>query len=117
MKRSTIILALMVVSSFAYAVTHGQLTGTYRIGGKTFYDPPEEEPQNTHIYIQLTGSTAKDMYNVMDAKPQYDICVDNGSKTKTIGEMQCTRSADGKDYRCWFGVDLKRQKITRGVVC
>jgi hypothetical protein len=117
LKPFAIIVGLVLVSSLAMAAAYNQLTGTYRIGGKTFYDPPENEPQNTHLYIQLTGDAAKDLYQTMSAKPKPDVCGDEGTQTKMIGNVQCTRSADTKTYRCWFGVDVKNQKIVNGVVC
>jgi hypothetical protein len=117
MKRYAVIISLMLVSSLVLAAAYNQLSGTYRIGGKTLYDPPENELQNTHLYIQLTGESAKDLYQTMQAKPKPDDCGDEGNLTKKIGNMQCTRSADNKTYQCWFGVDVKNQKITNGVVC
>jgi hypothetical protein len=117
MKGFIIIAGLVLVSSLAVAAAYNQLTGTYRIGGKTFYDPPENEPQNTHLYIQLTGDSAKDLYQTMQVKSKSDVCGDEGTQTKVVGNMQCTRSGGTKTYRCWFGLDVKNQKITSGVVC
>lgn len=117
MKLFAIIAALILMSSFALAASYKQLTGSYRIGGQTYFDPPENEPQNTHLYIELTGTSAKDLYEMMAAIPQPDVCDEIGTKTKEVGGMTCTRSANGKDYRCWFGVDVKNQKITGGVMC
>ena len=94
-----------------------QLSGSYRIGGQTAYDPPENEPQNTLFYVELTGSAAKDMFDQMPVAPVADICADKGTKTKNVGEMRCTQSVGGKQYRCWFGIDIKNQRITNGVVC
>ena len=118
MKLFAIIVVLILVSSLAMAaVAYNQLTGTYRIGGKIFYDPPKNEPQDTHLYIQLTGDAAKDLYQTMQIKPKPDACGDEGSLTKVVGNMQCTRSVDTKTHRCWFGVNVINQKIVNGVVC
>jgi hypothetical protein len=116
-KRFVIVAGLVLVSSFAVAAVYNQLSGTYRIGGKTFYDPPANEPQNTHLYIQLTGDAAKELYQTMQVKPKPEVCGDEGTLTKVVGNMQCTRDADTKSYRCWFGIDVKNQKIVNGVVC
>jgi hypothetical protein len=117
MKHFVIILGLILISTLAVAAAYNQLTGTYSIGGITLYDPPENEPQNTHLYIQLTGDAAKDLYQTMKAKAKPDICGDEGSQTKMIGNMQCVHTPNTKTYRCWFGVDVKNQKIVNGVVC
>lgn len=117
MKPFGIITLLLLASSLVYASAYNQLSGTYRIGGKTLYDPPENEPQNTNIYFELSGSAAKDLYQTMAVKPQKEVCGETGTQTKTIGNMQCTLSSGGKEYRCWFGIDVKSQKIVSGVVC
>jgi len=117
MKRFIFIAGLVLVSSLVMGAAYNQLSGTYHIGGKTFYDPPENEPKNTHLYIQLSGDAAKDLYQTMLVKPKPDVCGDDGSLTKVVGNMQCTRSSDTKTHRCWFGIDVKNQKITGGVVC
>ena len=117
MKSFAIILGLVLVSTLGMAAVYNQLTGTYRIRGQTLYDPPENEPQNTHLYIQLTGDAAKDLYQAMSAKPKPDICGDEGTQTKRIRNIQCSRSADNKIFHCWFGVDIKNQRIVNGVIC
>ena len=116
-KRLGMLTLLMVVSSAALAWQYKQLSGSYRISGQTFYDPPENEPQDTHFYVELTGSAAKDLFKKMKVTPVADVCADTGTLSKTIGEMRCTQSANGKQHRCWFGIDIKNQRITNGVVC
>lgn len=114
-------LALFIGSACVLAGVTGAerhaLSGTYRIGGATFYDPPVEEPQNTHLYVELTGSAARDLYAAMAAPPRADECTGPSVLVKTVGQMQCNRYESGKRYRCWFGVDLRNQAISRGVVC
>lgn len=93
------------------------LAGSYSIGGKTFYDSPDNEPNDTHIYFEVSGSAAKDLFESMKVHPIRGVCADDGSFTKRIKEMQCTQSADRQEHRCWFGIDLKKQRIKNGVVC
>jgi hypothetical protein len=112
---STII--FLMLHLVAGAREYHPLTGSYSIGGKTFYDAPDSEPNDTHIYFNLTGPAAKDLFESMKAKPIRDECIDDGSLTKRIKEMQCTQSADRQEHRCWFGIDVKKQRITNGVVC
>lgn len=110
-----VVIALLTCT-LAISGESGQLAGTYRLGGKTFYDPPVNEPQDTHMYFQITGAAAKDLYEKMKTKPIANQCGDEGTQTKVVGSMKCTRGPkDGT--RCWFGVDIKRQVIVNAVVC
>jgi hypothetical protein len=115
--RIAISLVLILLHVSAFAADYKPLMGEYTKGGKTFYDPPEEESKDTHIYFVLTGATAKDLFNSMKVPAMRDVCMNDGSLTKLVKEMQCTQSLGGKQYRCWFGIDIKNQHITGGVVC
>jgi hypothetical protein len=112
---STII--FLMLHLVAGAREYHPLTGSYSIGGKTFYDAPDHEPNDTHMYFEFSGSSAKDLFESMKVHPIRDECANDGSLTKRIQEMQCTQSADRKEHRCWFGIDVKKQRITNGVVC
>jgi hypothetical protein len=113
--------ALVVVMLFVLlgvtAAERRALSGTYRVGGATFYDPPAGEPQNTHVYFELTGSSARDMYESMPVPPKTDECTGRHAAVKAIGQMQCNRYHSDNRHRCWFGIDVRTQAITRGVVC
>jgi hypothetical protein len=108
---------LLVLQGAAFAADYKPLAGQYSIGGKTLYDPPKGEPKDTNIYFALTGDAAKDLFDSMDVRAVRDVCMSDGSLTKRVKEMQCTRAADGKEHACWFGVDIKNQRITNGMVC
>ena len=110
-------IALLVMPTAVFAGDYKPLTGAYALGGKTLSDPPADEPQNTHVYFALTGAPAKDLFDSMKVKAVRDVCVDDGSVSKQVQEMRCTRSADGKEHRCWFGIDIAKQRITSGVTC
>jgi hypothetical protein len=115
--RIAIAIAMLALQTAAIAVDFKPLAGHYSIGGETPYDPPQNEPQNTHMYFELSGPAAKDLFIAMKAKARHDECTGDGSLTKRVKEIQCTRSANGKEHRCWFGIDIKSQRITNGVVC
>lgn len=112
-----LILAIALLSLTAYAAEYKPLVGSYSIAGKTLYDPPANEAHNTHIYFSLDGKAARDLYESMKTKAIPNACTDDGSLSKRAGEMQCTRSKDGKEYQCWFGIDLRTQKIVNGAIC
>ena len=93
------------------------MQGTYKIGGKTLYDAPKSEPQDTHFYLDLEGSAARDLYNALKAKALNGICGAPGDLTKRTGSVQCTMVEGGKEYHCAFGIELQSQRVVDGVVC
>lgn len=115
--RIAIVLVLLSLQVFAIAADYKPLEGEYKVGGKTFYDPPKNESKDTHIYFALTGTAAKNLFDSMKVRSKKDVCMNDGSLTKRVKEMQCTRSLDGKEHRCWFGIDIKNQNVTGGVAC
>lgn len=117
MLKCLFVLVLFLFATVISGAEQQRLTGFYQFGGKTLYDPPANEPKNTHLYIELTDSAAKDLYQRLDVKAVRDECADDGSYTKNSGAIQCTRGPDGKQYRCWLGVDLKRQSLVGAVNC
>jgi hypothetical protein len=52
----------------------------------------------------------------MQVRPILDACGDKETKTEKIGNMQCNFYSYSKSYECWFGVDVKNQKIVNAVV-
>ena len=112
---------IVMLATLPLADTHAQqparLTGSYLIGGRTLVDAPPDEPKNTHLYLVLEGTAARDTYRAMSAHARRDACLDDGSLTKTIGAMQCTALAKTKGYRCAFSVNVADQKIEGGSTC
>jgi hypothetical protein len=101
----------------AHAQKYKALAGSYHLGGKDFYDPPADQPQNTHIYFEITGAAAADLYANLRMKPVSAACGEPGTKTKRAGEIQCTQNTKPRSHRCWFGVNLATQELVNGVVC
>jgi len=117
MKRMVATLLLFTASLPLAAWEDKLLTGSYNIAGQTIVDPPATEAQNTHIYFSLSGASAQDLYNSMNVQAKPDACRRGGALTKSIGQMRCTRSATGRQFQCWFAIDIAKQRITGGVVC
>ena len=113
------ILALAVLvcalANAAPATTHS-LSGSYEIGGKTLIDPPENEAQDTHFRVYLTGKPAKDLYLAMHVRPVKDECLMDGSITKAIGGTACTKLSNGA-FECSFSVNIKSQRVESASVC
>lgn len=113
---------LLAIAALVFAVSasgadYQPLKGEYKIGGTTIYDPPAAEAQDTHLYLDLEGNTARDLYRAMKAKPERGLCADRQDMTKREGGIQCTMVQNGKEYHCAFGVELNTQRIVPGVVC
>ena len=101
----------------ALGADYQPIKGSYLVGGATLYDPPPGEAQDTHFYIDLEGSAARDLYKAMKAKAVAGACGEPGDLTKKQGGVQCTMANGGKEYHCAFGVELKTQRVVSGVVC
>jgi len=108
---------LVMASPLSAEERSQRLAGTYALGGRTLIDPPAGEARNTHLYIVLEGSSARDVYRAMNADAVRDACLDDGSLTKSVGAMQCTEAATTKRYSCAFAIDIAGQKIEGGAAC
>lgn len=117
MKRSIVTILLLLAVLPVAAWQYQALSGQYRIAGQTVIDPPPSEAQDTHLHLELSGAAARDLYHAMKVDSQPDECAGNGTMIKTIGEMQCLRSQDGKEFQCSFAIDIVNQKITGAGVC
>src|SRR5262249_942754 len=117
MKRIAVAVLLFTAALPSAAWEDKVLTGSYYIAGQTIVDPPATEAQDTHMYFTLSGVSARDLYNRMKVQGKPAVCRGGGALTKTIGQTRCTRSASGKEFQCWFAIDIANQRITGGVVC
>ena len=109
--------ALVASAPWAAIEPAKRLTGTYAFGGRTLVDPPPSETKGTHLYIVLEGTAARDVYQKMNVRAVRDACLDDGSLSKRIGDMQCTALAGAKGHTCAFSINLAEQKIEGGAVC
>jgi hypothetical protein len=109
--------ACLTFTSAASCADYQPLQGAYKVGGATLMDPPASEAQDTHFYLDLEGSAARDLYKAMKAKPVDGVCGEAGDLTKKQGGVQCTMVKGGREFHCAFGVELKTQHVVDGVVC
>ena len=96
--------------------TPAKLTGTYSIGTATLTDPVPGERKDVLVRLYLTGNAARDLFNAISSKPKRDGCFDDGTMTKTAGEIMCAKHPKGS-YECWIGIDLKKNALANGFVC
>jgi hypothetical protein len=90
------------------------LQGQYAITAQNL-EPAEDELLDTHFRIQLTGVTAKELYDSMKVPETKDECT--GAARRVVGKMRCLRFEDSKWYECDFSVNVMKQKIEYGVSC
>ncbi len=79
---ASIILTILLIPVLALSES-SPLEGTYWIDGKFLSDPPDNQKKDTHIYFTIEGSSAKDLYQLIDVKPVLNKCgVDHWQKRK-----------------------------------
>ena len=120
MRRSLLlVLACGIATTVGGAPDHynpKRLTGTYSIGTTSLTDPSPGDPTDALLRLYLTGEAAKDLYNTLRVPSARDQCFDDGSLTKTLGEVMCTRHPKGA-HECWIGIDLKKKALANAFVC
>jgi hypothetical protein len=109
------ILGLLALVAFSGAESSlNKLTGSYHLGGK---DSLEDQHQSTHLYLRLEGAAAKTLFDSVKVKAEYDECAGDGSVSKHIKNLGCTRSKDGKEYDCYFGINIAKGTIEGDIPC
>jgi hypothetical protein len=117
MRNVTTLTVAFAFAAAAHAAPPQPLTGVYAFSGKTLIDSPPSEAQDTHFVVTLDGATARDLYRKLKATLRRDACLDDGSMTKRVGDVQCTATAKPKGHVCTFAIDLARRKLAAGAVC
>jgi hypothetical protein len=110
-----LIFTLLFSAAYSSAADWHPITGTYAVTPKYYLDPPPDQKNNSHYRIQITGKSAKDLYNAMTTNPVKDECT--GGLAKNIEEMQCLYFKNNDTYECHFSINIAKQKIEYGVVC
>ena len=115
----TLLIALFLIGSVCIAAgdyTPKSLSGKYAVYGSTLIDPDLTKPQNSNFYFFLEGEPARDMYLAMKEKAVIDVCRDDGSLSKTSGNISCVETPE-KTHECSFSVNLATQAIEGGIAC
>jgi hypothetical protein len=113
------ILILLTGLSSAYAADWKELEGSYVVSGEDYLDPAPDTTGDTHLFVQMHGQGAEDLFTAMPGPAQPDACT--GGVAKRSGQMTCLhfKSDDEarKRYECSFSIDIARQVIQGGVAC
>ncbi len=113
--RTLIVFFLVFLPAVVHAADWKPLEGTFAVTSRNYLDPSREEPVDSHFRLQLTGETAKALYDAMHVDPVEDECT--GYRAKNIGEMQCLFDPQQEKYDCHFSVEIGSQRIGYGVAC
>ncbi len=107
LQRGLLLLCGLAVTALPHAAEPaGALRGEYRFHGKTLVDPPPGEARATHLGLVIEGAAARDLYRRMKVRGERDLCLDDGSRSKTQGPVRCTELAGKQGWRCEFAIEL-----------
>lgn len=113
---TTLMLLLMLLVGLGQASEYESFPAEYRIAGSLLVDG-EHKPQNTHIYFRIQGQAAKDLYTTILGEPIENPCLDDGTLTKSSGNIQCNHNESSQQYDCYFGLGIQDNKTVPGAVC
>ena len=110
--------AILCLAASAWAGgSAGPLRGEYRFHGKTLIDPPPGEARDSHLGLVLEGAAARDLYRRLKGRGERDICLDDGSRSKTQGPLRCTELAEKRGWRCEFAIQLDTLTLVPDGAC
>lgn len=116
--KTIVILMLSLTALAAHAESAaGVLNGSYRFHGQTVIDPPPGEASDSHFGLVLEGAAARDLYRRLPGKAEPDICLDDGSLSKTHGGIRCSELAGKAGWRCEFAIRLDTQAVVADGAC
>jgi len=112
-------LLLSSASAMADGIEHKNLSGVYSVWGATPYNNENaaHEPHDSHYYVYLKGRSAQDLYKTMKVKPIELECHGEGSLTKHIKNMSCTKLSKSQGYECAFAINVASQYIEKADSC
>lgn len=112
-----LIFFFLVVSALAFSESpFKELSGFYYISSAPHPDPEEALPDNTHLYLNLSGEAAQKAYEAIQAKPVKNYCGEDHFE-KIVGNFSCAYYPDSKKYECYFSVNITNGEIELGGFC
>lgn len=114
-------IAILLLSGIAVCAhaepASGRLNGSYRFHGQTVIDPPPGEADDSHLGLVLEGAAARELYRRLPAKAEPDLCLEDGTLTKTQGGIRCSESAGKTGWRCEFAIRLDTPTVVAAGAC
>lgn len=106
---------LSMIAPAGFAADWKPLQGTFALTPEHYLDPPETERKDSHLRVELSGVSARELFAAMKAPEIRDPCT--GALARQVGEMQCLFFKEKNHYECSFAIDVMRQTIEHGVTC
>ena len=106
---------LTSLSLGAHAEQWQPLSGIYAVTAENYLDPAPDEPGNSHFRLQLTGSSARDLYLAIPGDAAFDECT--GGQFKASGEVRCVYYVEDELYECAFSINLLEHRLEYGIAC
>lgn len=97
--------------------TKAPLEGSMIVAGPEIAEPTKGDPSKPYIYLYLTGDSAKQVFQLLKARPIDDICLGEGYIMKTEENLVCSGNRKTNNYVCWIGIDIRHQQLHPGYLC
>jgi len=104
--------AAFAVASFAGALEPEVLHGEYQLAGPLDHKGSPGEGRS-HLYISVTDSAARALYESLAVEPHDDSCT--GYRLKARGNVACYEIKPNDEYFCSFSINLERGAIEAGL--
>ena len=106
------VVAALAISSIAGALKPEPLQGEYQLAGPLDHKGSPGQGAS-HLYLSLTDSAARSLYDSLGAEPYEDPCT--GYRVKARGNVACYEIAPDKKHFCSFSLNLERGTIEAGL--
>ena len=100
------------VASIAGALEPETLHGEFQLAGPLDHKGSPGEGKS-HLYISLTDSAARTLYESLAVDPHDDSCT--GYRLKARGNVACYEINPNEEYFCSFAINLERDAIEAGL--
>lgn len=108
----TFFVAFFAISSSPFKGVEGR----YHIGSAPISDPAVALPPNTHIYLNVNGEAAQNIYNSLEGGAKLNECgIDHYEKSS--GKFTCSFFPSNNKYSCDFSINIKTGDLDIGGVC
>lgn len=105
----------LLIASASPAGDWRPLSGDYAMTGAEPIDPAPDADPRSHLRIHLTGQTARELYQALNAPVQTDPCTDRPARI--MGNIRCIEYRRNERYECDFSIDLDNQRLDHGLAC
>jgi len=89
-----------------------ELSGKYTVSSKSY----AENEKKTHLYLFLSGSSAKETWDAIDAEPVLNACGINHLE-KIAGNLVCSYYKVENTYECSVSINVKNGEADNPIPC